>query len=218
MPDIRLVLVAALVIAVGIFVFQSTVNSPQQEPMTPLAEQADESVAPSADELSENPQDDTASASNDAADADDPPTGSSVHVVRMISTGDGAYHFEPHVVRLQPGDTVRWELESGAHTTTAYHPANGDRQLRIPEGAKAWNSGFLTADGKTTFERTFSVEGVYDYFCIPHEGYGMIGTLVVGEAHDGPGLSEPQSNLPQAAQDKLRTLNGAVRVGQGSDE
>ena len=47
---------------------------------------------------------------------------------------------------------------------------------------------------------TLTVEGVYDYFCIPHERAGMVGRIVVGEA-TGPG-AEPLDyfkGMPQAA-------------------
>ncbi|MFB6286930.1 MAG: plastocyanin/azurin family copper-binding protein [Candidatus Bipolaricaulia bacterium] len=140
---------------------------------------------------------------------------SNVHTVRMVSE-DGAYHFEPHVVSVQPGDTVRWVLESGNHSTTSYDPSNG-KPLRIPEGAEGWDSGVLSESG-TTFEVTFQVEGVYDYFCIPHEGVGMVGTVVVGEAHDGPGLAAPQSELPEAARAKIRELNASAQNPQAEGE
>ena len=47
---------------------------------------------------------------------------------------------------------------------------------------------------------TLTVEGVYDYFCIPHEHAGMVGRIVVGEA-TGPG-AEPFDyfkGMPQGA-------------------
>jgi hypothetical protein len=36
------------------------------------------------------------------------------------------------------------------------------------------------------FEVTLAVEGVYDYFCLPHEAGGMVGRIVVGRPA-GPG-------------------------------
>lgn len=142
-------------------------------------------------------------------------TESNVHTVRMV-TDDGEYHFEPHVVRIDPGETVRWVLESGNHSTTSYDPSN-DKPLRIPERADGWNSGVLSDSG-ATFEKTFQVEGVYDYFCIPHEGVGMVGTVVVGSAQGGPGLTEPQSALPSAARDQIRQLNASAQNPQAEGE
>ena len=140
---------------------------------------------------------------------------SNVHTVRMVSE-DGEFHFEPHVVRVQPGDTVRWVLESGRHSTTSYVSSN-DKPLRIPENADGWDSGTLSEAG-ATFEKTFRVEGVYDYFCVPHEGVGMVGTVVVGNAQAGPGLAEPQSELPDEAQAKIRELNASVQNPQSEGE
>ncbi len=36
------------------------------------------------------------------------------------------------------------------------------------------------------FEVTLTAEGVYDYFCLPHEAAGMVGRIVVGRP-GGPG-------------------------------
>jgi hypothetical protein len=71
------------------------------------------------------------------------------------------------------------------HTTTAYHPRNANHSLRIPQGAEPWDSGFLINPGDR-FEVTLTAEGVYDYFCLPHEAAGMVGRLVVGRP-GGPG-------------------------------
>lgn len=92
--------------------------------------------------------------------------------------------FDPVGVFLEPGRMVKWICDANVHTTTAYSPTNENHSLRIPEKAQPWNSGFLLP-GKT-FEIKLTVEGVYDYFCIPHEQAGMVGRLIVGKAI-GPG-------------------------------
>lgn len=53
---------------------------------------------------------------------------------------------------------------------------------RIPKDATAWNSGTLSEAG-ATFEHTFEVKGTYDYFCIPHESIGMMGSMTVRLDH-----------------------------------
>ncbi|WP_435320184.1 plastocyanin/azurin family copper-binding protein [Haloarchaeobius sp. TZWSO28] len=124
-----------------------------------------------------------------------------------MKTTDSGQHFEPHVVWVEQGGTVTFELTSGAHTTTAYAPEN-DQPQRIPDAAEGWDSGTLTESG-ATFEQTFETPGVYDYYCIPHHGMGMIGSVIVGEpGTDGqPGLAEPQSELPADARSKITELN-----------
>ena len=137
-------------------------------------------------------------------------TGPVAHANVAMITNDNGYHFDPHVVWVTKGGTVTWTLESGSHTTTAYHP-QFNKPLRIPKAADAWDSGMLTEEG-ATFEQTFEVEGVYDYFCIPHEYRGMVGSLIVGrpDTHKQPGLTPPQESLPQEAQVKIETLNAQV--------
>lgn len=123
-----------------------------------------------------------------------------------MATTDGGTHFDPHIVWVESGGTVTWRLESGSHSATAYHPDVGAPR-RVPEGSASWDSSVLTEAG-VTFERTFETPGVYDYFCRPHESAGMVGSVVVGRPGDGgPGLAAPQSDLPSAAAEKVRSLN-----------
>lgn len=101
--------------------------------------------------------------------------------IRMRGNDDGSkVWFDPASVRVEPGQTIRWiNTDPGnAHTSTAYHPANGGHALCIPQGAEPWNSDYLLPD--QSFELRLTVAGVYDYFCIPHEEAGMVGRIVVG--------------------------------------
>lgn len=93
--------------------------------------------------------------------------------------------FDPIGVHVEPGTTIRWVVEQNVHSTAAYHPKNDTHSLRIPERAQPWNSGFLVQP-EARFEVTLSVDGVYDYFCAPHEIAGMVGRIVVGKP-GGPG-------------------------------
>lgn len=133
--------------------------------------------------------------------------------VAMVS--DDAHHFEPHLVWIEPGGSVAWTLESGSHTTTAYHP-DAEKPQRIPDEADGWDSGILQEEGQT-FDQTFDGEGVYDYFCRPHEGIGMVGSVIVGEPdpHEQPALEPPQEELPEEARELLEQLNHAVNETLG---
>lgn len=126
--------------------------------------------------------------------------------VAMI-TDDSGHHFEPHLVWVETSGTVTWTNESGSHTATAYHPEY-DKPLRIPEEAEPWDSGMYSEQG-ATFEHTFEVDGVYDYFCVPHEHRAMVGTVIVGDPdpHEQPGLGEPQDDLPDEAKELFEELN-----------
>ncbi|NYT65991.1 hypothetical protein H0A58_08420 [Alcaligenaceae bacterium] len=106
--------------------------------------------------------------------------------VRMWGSHDGAkVGFDPIGLYVEPGQTVRWILDSNVHTTTAYHPKNGKHSLRIPEAATSWDSDYLVNPGEH-FDVTLTVEGVYDYYCTPHEQGGMVGRIVCGHP-GGPG-------------------------------
>lgn len=121
------------------------------------------------------------------------------------------YHFDPHVTWVTVGGTVTWTLESGSHTATAYHPGNDEPRL-VPEGSTAWDSGTLAEEGET-FEHTFDTEGIYHYFCEPHEQLGMIATVIVGEPHpdDQFALQEMPSEKPDEVHGKLEELNEMCR-------
>lgn len=101
--------------------------------------------------------------------------------IHMVSDTLGTrVGFDPIGVHVAPHTTVRWVVDANVHTATAYHPANGRHSLRIPPGAKPWDSGYLVNPGDR-FEVTLTVEGVYDYFCLPHEAAGMVGRIIVGQ-------------------------------------
>ncbi len=130
--------------------------------------------------------------------------------VEMKTEGKSSFHFEPHVAWIEKGGAVTWINKSGDHTTTAYHPKN-EKSLRIPENAESWDSG-LFEEKDATFKHTFDVEGIYDYYCIPHEAAGMLGSIIVGEPSlEGQlGLATPQESLPKGARQKMGDLNHMV--------
>ncbi len=106
--------------------------------------------------------------------------------IRMKSDAEGSrVWFDPVGLLVNPGATIRWILDANVHTATAYHPANDGHSLRIPEAARPWDSGLIDNPGDR-FETTLTAEGVYDYFCAPHEMHGMVGRIIVGRPV-GPG-------------------------------
>ena len=132
--------------------------------------------------------------------------------IRMRSDPEGAHvDFDPIGLRVAPGTTVRWVVEANVHTATAYHPANGGHPLRIPERAEPWDSGFLVEPGEA-FEVTLTAEGVYDYFCAPHEVAGMVGRIIVGRP-GGPGTAAPGEDVPPAAQAAFPSVQRIMAEG-----
>ncbi|MFW6088224.1 MAG: plastocyanin/azurin family copper-binding protein [Gemmatimonadota bacterium] len=116
----------------------------------------------------------------------------------------GAFRFDPPGLRVPGGATVTWLNIGDFHTVTSFHPDNDSLvsapvPRRMPAAAPPFHSGMLGLSAGSVFERDFPREGVYDYFCQPHYGFGMVGRLVVGrpttEAEPYGGVSD----LPEAA-------------------
>ena len=94
--------------------------------------------------------------------------------------------FEPADIQISAGTTVTWEnVGSIGHTVTA-------SQDNVPDGGFFASGGYdseqaardgYPGDGNVgeggTYEHTFETEGTYEYFCIPHEMNGMVGTIEV---------------------------------------
>lgn len=90
--------------------------------------------------------------------------------------------FDAACVRVRVGETVRWTNPSAvAHTVTAdASKAANAANVRLPDGAEPFDSGSVPAGGQ--FDHTFTVSGRYDYVCLPHEGAGMVGTVIVEQS------------------------------------
>ena len=61
---------------------------------------------------------------------------------------------------------------------------------------------------------TLTAEGVYDYYCVPHELAGMVGRIVVGNPDADPWMQDPHAgaDLPEVA------LNGFPPVAEIMDK
>jgi plastocyanin len=129
--------------------------------------------------------------------------------ISMRGSANGSHvWFDPIGVRVPPGTTIEWQNEDAgnAHTSTAFHPQNANHPLRIPVGAKPWNSDYLLPS--EMFAVTLTLSGVYDYFCIPHEKAGMVGRIVV---------ADPDSAPPAAADgmpDAFPSVADIIRLGR----
>ncbi|WP_135807280.1 plastocyanin/azurin family copper-binding protein [Halorussus marinus] len=105
--------------------------------------------------------------------------------------GMGASFFRPAEITVEAGTTVVFQNTGNRrHTVTAYESgipedaeffASGgfDTEQAAREG---WMAGFEgRIESGEVYEHTFEVPGEYQYFCIPHEPSGMVGTVVVTE-------------------------------------
>ena len=97
--------------------------------------------------------------------------------------------FEPKRIQVSTGTEVTWEnVGSIGHTVTAY-------EEEIPDGATYFASGGFESQGAAkdgyadgqggnvpegeSYSHTFETSGTYEYYCIPHEMNGMVGTVKV---------------------------------------
>jgi plastocyanin len=89
--------------------------------------------------------------------------------------------FQPDAVRIKAGETVEWRNRSLFTHTVTDDPARakdaGDAQL--PEGAQSFSAQVGPGE---IYRHIFTVPGTYRYFCMPHEGWGMHGQVIVEPA------------------------------------
>jgi plastocyanin len=97
--------------------------------------------------------------------------------------------YEPKQVKVEAGTTLTFEnVGSIGHTVTAYED-------EIPDGASYFASGGYDSEQAAkdaygneqggnipkgeSYEVTLETTGTYEYYCIPHEMNGMVGTIEV---------------------------------------
>jgi len=78
--------------------------------------------------------------------------------------------FSQEIVRIDPGDTVFWKATDPGHNVQFISKKG------VPDGVEKFKSKV----GKDT-EFTFTIPGIYAYWCVPHKTLGMIGFVIVGE-------------------------------------
>tara|TARA_X000000368_G_C22530833_1_gene493414 strand:- start:3 stop:434 length:432 start_codon:yes stop_codon:yes gene_type:complete len=76
--------------------------------------------------------------------------------------------FSNEIVRINVGDTVFWKSTDKGHNVE-FISKNG-----VPEGVDKFKSK-VSKDA----EYTFSLPGIYAYWCTPHKTMGMIGFVIV---------------------------------------
>ncbi|WP_119390813.1 pseudoazurin [Taklimakanibacter lacteus] len=90
--------------------------------------------------------------------------------VEMLNRGaEGVMVFEPSLIKLAPGDTVKFMPTDRGHNVETI-------KGMLPEGAESF-AGKLNEEVTITFDKP----GVYGVRCKPHYGMGMVGLIVVGE-------------------------------------
>ncbi|HYM02530.1 MAG TPA: plastocyanin/azurin family copper-binding protein [Stellaceae bacterium] len=96
----------------------------------------------------------------------------------MVTITDN-FRFDPAAVTIRAGEAVLFHNASPfVHTVTddpklAGQPADAV----LPAGAEVFSSGNL--EPGADYRRVLTVPGTYKFFCVPHEGIGMLGEITV---------------------------------------
>ena len=78
--------------------------------------------------------------------------------------------FSSEIVKVDVGDTVSWVSTDKGHNVE-FISKNG-----VPDGVEKFKSK-VNKDA----EFTFTIPGIYAYWCTPHKSMGMIGFIIVGD-------------------------------------
>jgi len=102
--------------------------------------------------------------------------------VAAVITITDEFRFSPDEVMIRAGDTVEWRNASHFnHTITDDPKLAGDRRNAVlPPGAAAFSSGEIHPG--ESYKLKLTAAGIYHYFCMPHEGIGMLGQIHVQPA------------------------------------
>ena len=76
--------------------------------------------------------------------------------------------YSKKIVRIDVGDTVFWKSTNPGHNVEFIKGG-------VPSGVEKFKTKF-----SKDAEYTFTVPGIYAYWCTPHKSMGMIGFVVVG--------------------------------------
>ena len=98
-----------------------------------------------------------------------------------VEANGGPYGYAPAAVHVDPGTTIQFEW-------------TGNQEHNVVHQDGDFESDLYTAPG-VNYEYTFDDDGIYNYYCTPHRGLGMKGSVVVGSdyptAGGGGGGREP---------------------------
>ncbi|WP_135302311.1 halocyanin domain-containing protein [Haloarcula amylovorans] len=121
-------------------------------------------------------------------------TGKSSATVSVGAEGNGGnLAFGPPAIHVDNGATVKfeWTGKGGGHNV-------------VSQGEGPLDSGSATSSAGVNYEYTFKEDGIYKYYCSPHQGQGMKGAIVVGSDYPtastgGEGGSESSPQVPSSA-------------------
>ena len=107
--------------------------------------------------------------------------------VKMLNKGaEGMMVFEPALIKVAPGDTVKFVATDKGHNAETI-------KGMLPDGAAT----FIGKNGEDIAVK-FDQAGIYGVKCAPHYGMGMVAMIVVGT----PANEEQAKAVPQVGKAK----------------
>jgi plastocyanin len=96
-----------------------------------------------------------------------------------VSMKQAKSRFDPEIVTISAGDTVKWTNPGFVTHSATFDPAMATKagNVMLPAGVAPFDSGSIEED--ESFSHTFTVKGTYKYICKLHEAMGMVGTVIV---------------------------------------
>jgi pseudoazurin len=122
--------------------------------------------------------------------------------IKMLNKGSdgGSMVFEPSLVKIAPGDTVKFIANDKGHNAETI-------KGMLPNGA----TSFVGENGEDVSVK-FDQAGVYGVKCLPHYGMGMVAMIVVGT----PTNIDQAKTVPQVGKAKqvFATLFEKLEAGK----
>jgi len=107
--------------------------------------------------------------------------------VKMLNKGaEGLMVFEPALVKVEPGDTVKFVATDKSHNAESI-------KNMLPAGTAPF-AGKMNEDVSVTFDKP----GAYGVKCMPHYAMGMVALIVVGK----PDNLDDAKAVPQSGKAK----------------
>jgi pseudoazurin len=111
--------------------------------------------------------------------------------VKMLNRGeDGTMVFEPSLIKIAVGDTVKFVPTDKSHNAETIPGM-------LPQGAEPFK-GRISQEVSVTF----AVPGAYGVKCLPHLAMGMVALVVVGDAPSNLDVIKT-TKVPPKARERL---------------
>jgi plastocyanin len=95
----------------------------------------------------------------------------------VVMVGAGGLKFDPKDVQIAVGDTVQWLWANGGHNVVSGMNGQADNKFCSPNDMNCGAAPVSIAG--TKYSHKFTQAGAFPYYCKPHLGAGMVGSVTV---------------------------------------